>query len=598
MKNFRTSLPALFHERVLLSADKRVVSFKSQGTWIGENWQDFQQKVFEIALALQQSGVSKGDRVGILSQSRYEWLLVDWAILSIGAVTVPIYPSLLVEDVFYILQDAAVKFLFIEDNVQKEKLIQLREKLPGLSKVVSFVSVTESDVPTLSTWREAAMKSGDFSLERKAIWKDQAQLIQGLDLASIVYTSGTSGQVKGVCLTHRNFLSILEEAKPLMEMREDDLSLNYLPLSHVLGRIESLLPLCCGSSIAFSTSLGKLMEEFAEVRPTIFYTVPRFFDKIYQAVVAELQKGPAVKRGLSRVFLTLIQALSRARQEGTPLNLPMRAYAKLAEKLVFEKLRAKLGGKLRYSISGGAPLSLEVASFFHAAGILVLEGYGLTESTGPVTINTPKHYRFGTVGRPLRSARVEVLPDGELQLRGPMVTSGYLLKDQLPVLCEENVFPTGDIGTVDAQGFVKITDRKKDIIVLAGGKNVAPQKIEGIVRQDPIFSNAIIVGDKEKYVAALLTLNVSELRKLARNAGFDVTRSLPELLQEPSFNRFVQKRMTGVNKALANFETVRRYRVLPRDLSVEAGELTPSLKVKRRYCTEKYKEEIASLYVS
>lgn len=596
MKNFSTNLAELFHERVSLSGRKTALLKKSRGAWHSITWEEYQQQVFEVALSLKKAGVGPGDRVAILSQSRTEWLISDLAILSIGAVTVPIYPSLLVEDVFHIVSESEAKVLFIEDNVQKEKLIQLRNRLPLLQQVVSFSQVTEEDILLLETWvDETKSKVTDLDQEKNA-WVKSAKNIKPLDLASIVYTSGTSGKAKGVCLSHLNFLSVLENAQPLLGLGETDMSLNYLPLSHVLGRVEALVPLSCGSAIAFSTSLARLTDELSEIKPTLFFTVPRFFDRIYQALLSELEKGHAIKGMLSKEFMKLCLQLALKLESRKNLGPFLNGFQLLADKFIFEKIRQKLGGRLRYSICGGAPLAADVSRFFYAAGVLILEGYGLTESTGPVTLNRPHDFRFGTVGKPLKSCELAIREDGEIEIRGRMVSGLYLKPGEKPVLHEMNTLLTGDIGVIDSDGFLKITDRKKDIIVLAGGKNVAPQKIEGLFKQDPIFSNAIILGDNQKHVSALLTLNIGELKKVAAGIGFESSKPLGESLQDKSLQDFIRKRVGVINKQLANFESVRAYKVLPRDLSLEAGELTPSLKVKRKYCIEKYKSEIQSLF--
>ncbi len=591
------SLADTFHQRIARNPLKAAMLRKVQGQWSPVTWRDYEIQAFRIGSALVNEGIKRGDRVAILSNSRPEWSFADLGTLCVGAVTIPVYPSITADDIHYILKDSGASLLFVEDANQAKKIAEILPSLSGLKRVVSFDSKQskEGNFVSLESWLAEtpglAEKPSDAQLSE---WRLLGSTLQGGDLASIVYTSGTSGVPKGALLSHGNFLAFNEGAIQVLGMTEQDTTLLFLPLAHILGRCEQMLALGCGWTNAYAESLKSMMDNLTEVRPTVLVCVPRIYEKIYASVLGKLSTGPRVMRLLADRLVGFSSDYSKLLEGGKRLD-PVQWFQHQAfDRLIYSKIRDRFGGRVRFCISGGAPFSPEISRFFHASGILVLEGYGLTETTGPVTVNHPKSFRIGSVGPVLPSDELRIADDGEILVKGRTVFSGYN-GGVSPEALVDGWFATGDIGMVDAQGFLKITDRKKDLIVTAGGKNIAPQKLEGLILEDPLFSQAIVIGDKRKFLSALVCLNAGEAKKLASDGavGYD---SLAGLYETEVFQALVQKRIDRVNKKLPSYETVKRLRILPRELSVEAGELTPSLKIKRKFCTDKYSELIEQMY--
>jgi len=581
----------LFVKRAQVNSQKTAYLRKKEGSWISTKWQNFEQEVFEVARALQEAGVGRGDRVAILSQTRPEWSIADIAILSLGAVTVPIYSSVTSDEVFYILKDSLAKVIVVEDSVQREKVRPLLKQLENLKLGVTFEAAGDDDFKAFRVWVKAP---GQLSLEA---WRENTRSFGKDTLATLVYTSGTTGLPKGAELAHENFLAMIAASDQALEIGEDDLTLLFLPTAHIMGRSEQMLMLGVGWTTAFAESMAGLMDNMAELKPTILVSVPRIYEKFYAAIQSKFTAGPSRNLWIFETALAIGRRYSQCLQRGERPSWLLQKQYKLADRVVFSKVREKFGGRLRFTISGGAPLSREIAEFFHACGIMILEAYGLTETTGPISSNRVGEFRFGTVGKLLNGTEVKLAADGEILLKGPMIFKGYNGKPEMTAeALHDGFFATGDVGHIDEQGFLKITDRKKDIIITAGGKNIAPQKIENLFKSDSLFANVIVFGDREKYLVMLLCLNLAELRKAFQKTGLNFS-GLEDALKVDDIKKLIKIRVDKINAGLASYEKIKKYHILPRDLSLEAGELTPSLKVKRKFCAQKYADLIKSLYV-
>jgi long-chain acyl-CoA synthetase len=543
------------------------------GVWAERSWREAGREVDELAAGFLALGVHKGERVAILGRTCWDWALCDWALISIGALVVPIYPTSSALECAYILGNSGARFAVCEDG-QLEKVEPAHRELEALEDLISFDAF--GDVRARG---RAHLADAPDAVERA-----RARLGED-DILTIVYTSGTTGPPKGCVLTQRNYRAMVEMVAAVEGLiHADDRILLHLPLAHTFARLVSFLGPATGATVAFCPDASTVPDALTAVRPTLFPTIPRLYERLAVAIRAGLEDAPARKGRLGRWALQVGTRASERRLAGRRLNPGLALQHALADRLVVAKVRARLGGKLRFCVSGGAPLAPAVAEFFHALGIVILEGYGLTESTTAVTFNTPHAYRFGTVGLPLRGVELRIAPDGEVLIRGENVFSGYYRDEEgtRAVLTPDGWLASGDIGELDADGFLTITDRKKDIIVTAAGKNVSPQNLENALKASRYVSEALVVGDRRPYLVALLALDHDEVGKVAGTA---------EQVQA-----LIEGEVTEVNRGRGRLEQVRRFAILPRELSQEASELTPTLKVRRRVCEEHFRAEIEGLY--
>jgi long-chain acyl-CoA synthetase len=553
------------------------------------------QRVRRVALGLADLGVRRGDRVGLLSENRPEWAVADYACLTSGVIDVPIYPSLPAEQIPYLLQDSAAVAVFVSTPAQAEKIASIRAQLPALRHVIAFDAGATADL-TLAQLEERG-RAADTP-ERGAAWRSGALAAKPDDLATIIYTSGTTGQPKGVMLTHDNLYSNVVAASRALPFGHalGDVSISFLPLSHVFQRMGDYMFFHTGTSIAYVDSFDLVPVAMGEVRPTLAVSVPRLYEKMYARVLENALAGGAIKK---RIFFWAKGVAERWADEKlagrTPGGWLARKYA-IAQKLVFSKLHARTGGRLRYFVSGGAPLAPEINKFFYAAGMVILEGYGLTETSPVIGVNTPDHFRIGTIGKPIDGVEVQIAADGEILTRGPHVMKGYYNKPDATrdAIDAEGWFHTGDIGVIE-DGFVKITDRKKDIIVTAGGKNIAPQPIENQVKTNKYVSQAVMLGDRRKYPILLIVPNFEQLEKWAKLKNL-IWTDRAQLLAMPTVQAKMEKEIHAELHGLAGFETPKKIGLILNDFTVEGGELTPTLKVKRRVIEKTHQALIESLY--
>ena len=570
----------IFNARARASAGRVALRHKEGDQWKATTWSQWASAAREIAGGLVELGVAAGDRVAILAATRREWVMCDVGVLTAGAVVVPIYASNLPDQCEYILRDAGCVVAIVEDEKQLAKLLAVRAAVPAVKKVVLMTGAAPAGSDWVVTLDELRASGSRWLGKNPTRLDDIAAAIDPTGAATFIYTSGTTGPPKGVIITHANLVFECKVVEDLLNLGEADEQLLFLPLAHSFARVVEWACIAIGATSAFAQNMNTLVADMAEVKPTFVAAVPRVFEKAYariQSNFAEKRKSPIGRRIID---WALAVGRERSRRQRAGERADGLRFG-LADKLVFSKVRQIFGGRIRFFISGGAPLSAEIAEFFHAAGLLILEGYGLTETTAAGTINRPDDYKFGTVGTPLPGVEIKIAPDGEILIRGGNIMQGYWNQPQATaeVIGADGWFHSGDIGVIEPSGHVRITDRKKDIIVTAGGKNIAPQNLENELKAScPLISQVVVIGDRQKYLVALITLG--------EDAASD--RAGAETAVREAVERF--------NKKLASYETIKRFTILPRDLSEETGELTPSLKVKRKVVSERYKQEIASMY--
>ena len=586
------NIPDLFRWRVEQTPERDAFLFKRGEVWTRMRWDEVWRKAKALASALIESGFEKGDKACIWSYTRPEWIICDLAIQLAGGISVPIYQTLPIDQAGYIINDSEATFVFAEDEDKVQKLKDAREQIPRVKKVISFPKIDEDDfVVSLERFEG----EGEEKISKNEGRIDDVIKNTDLDdIATLVYTSGTTGVPKGVIQTHLNHLSMVEMLASIGDLKEDDNLFLFLPLAHSFARAIEMIHPRIGFLLSFAESIEKVVDNLAEVKPTVFPSVPRIFEKVHSAVLGQA-KG--IKKKIIDWALNVGREAGKYRYEKKTLPPLLALKYKIAHALVFSKLHKKLGGRIRFFVSGGAPLSKEIAEFFWAAGLLILEGYGLTETTPALTINTTREFKFGTVGKPLKWVEIKIAEDGEIVARGPNIAKGYWKKpkETEEVFKPDGWFHTGDIGEFDEDGFLRITDRKKDLIKTAGGKYVAPQPIENMIKaSSPLISQVVVIGDAKPYCVALVTLDREATEKWAREQGIDLPWE--ELVKHELVQKHVQEVIDKVNSRLARFETIKKFAILPEDFSIEAGDLTPTLKVRRKIVMQKYKDIIDSLY--
>ena len=591
------TLVRMFWSRVETGGDRPAQMIKAEGRWRELTWSGVGETVRELALGLLALGRRPGDAVALLSRSRAEWVQADFAILSTGCLTVPIYPSYTPGQIASIVNDSEARTLIVEDAAQLAKALEVRDRMPGLAEIV-VIDSGEAHAPPVLTWAGLKRLGSAQAGALKAALADRVASIAAEDVATIVYTSGTTGEPKGVVQTHGNHMAALSAIAQIPGVEPGDVHLLFLPLAHAFARLEAFVGVHRGLVTAFAESLERVADNLKEVRPHFIFAVPRVFEKVHAKILGEVAAGSAAKRRVFRWALGVGTRASRLEQARRPLPRRLALQRRLAHRLVFSKLHAALGGRLRFAVSGGAPLGREIAEFFHAAGILIVEGYGLTETCPALTFNRIDHFKFGSVGQPLPGVELRIAADGEILARGPNVaTRGYWKQPAATAEAfdADGWFHTGDIGRIDEEGFVYITDRKKDLIVTAGGINIAPQLVENMLRADPLISQAMVYGDRRPYPVALLTLDLQEVVRFARDEGILVADH-PQLARHPKVLDRVARIVEATNAELQSYARVKKFAVLPAELTEEAGEITPTQKVKRRIVAEKYREAIEELY--
>lgn len=590
------SLPQIFRLRAEQYGNRPALLSKNnpRREYESISWQEWAQHAKACALGLFSLGVRRQDKVAILSENRPEWVYTDMGTLSLGAVLVPIYPTSSPEEIVYILQNAEVEVLIVSSAEQLERVWNAASRVEKLRWIICMEPLSRQDARLISYAGLLERGKNAQGLE-KDLYEKCVESGDPDDVATLIYTSGTTGPPKGVMLTHRNFVSNYLGAHPIIRITEKDTALSFLPLCHVFERLAGYYFMAFhGAVIAYAENMQTVPENIQEIRPTVCAAVPRFYEKVHARILEKVEAGPARKK---TIFYWAVEIGRKRSQliflkQGIPPLLSFQ-YA-LAKLIVFNQIKRKMGGRLRFFISGGAPLSRELAEFFFAADVLILEGYGLTETSPVIAVNSEDDFCFGTVGKPLQNAETKIAEDGEIITRGPCVMKGYYRNPEATAeAIQDGWFHTGDIGEFQ-NGYLKITDRKKDIIATSGGKKVSPQNIEGLIGADNLFLQTVIVGDKRNYLVALVVLSRALVETFAKEQGLSSNYS--DLLKNPAVFAWAEKRLRARTEGLASYEQIKYFALLEKEFTQEAGELTPTLKYKRRFIMEKYKDVIDALY--
>ena len=568
------------------------------GAIAGESTRDWFDRVRDLALGLSSLGVGMGDRVVIMAESRPEWLVADFAILALGGVTVPVYSTLTPGQARYIIQDAGARVAFVSTVEQLEKLQRIRHELPSLEAIVTFAPIANASTSVLSldalVERGHARLMGEWGVGRQ--FRDTTRGIRPGQLATIIYTSGTTGEPKGVMLSHHNLISNLVAGHTVVPVTDEDVSLSYLPLSHSFERLVSYVYLAHGVTIVFAESMDTVGRDLTIVRPTVMTGVPRVYEKFEARI---LERGHALPQPRRTVFnwgVKVAHARARAEGAGGAAGGLLALESALAERLVFSKIRENVGGRLWGLVSGSAPLPMHVAELFYGIGLPITEGYGLTETSPIVTANPIGAPRLGTVGKPIPGVEVRIAEDGEVLVRGPNVMMGYYNKPaETAAVLKDGWFHTGDIGSMDTEGYLRITDRKKDLLVTSGGKKVAPQPIEATLKRSPLVAEAILLGDRRRFISALIVPDFTALERRLKDLGRPpAERSL--LVRREDVIALYEEIVEALNRELSQFERIKRFRILPREFTIESGELTPTMKVKRKTVEQIRAADIDEMY--
>ncbi len=606
------TLTETFRERVKRTPDQIAFRFKTPGeaSWREVTFQQFKDECSLVAFGLMNLGVTASDRVAIISETRYEWPLFDMASLGCRAAVVPVYPSLPSHDIARILRHSEAKIAVVDSGKQLEKIFEARAADPGSLPALKKIIVLEANAMVLAARHEHGAQDvlttqALKELGRREQASDPKRFELGLaqaqpqDLFTICYTSGTTGVPKGAMITHDAMVSVLEDCivalGPSIADGENS-SLTFLPYAHILGRVESMCAYAFGWTVSFAEGFDRIQANLREVRPTILFSVPRFFEKAFARVHQRVAELPEASR---RIFDWAYERGERhfaPIREGKRPSLMAVTQYRIARAAILSRIQEEFGGRVKYAICGGAPLPKRIGEFFEVVGLQIEEGYGLTETCGPVTVNVPGASRFGTVGRPLREVSLKTAPDGEILIKSRKLFTGYYKEPaETELVLKDGWFHTGDIGQIDPDGFLRITDRKKDLIITSGGKNVAPQKIESLAKTHKLISQFVVHGDQRNYLTALVTLDRERIIGYANEKGI-LFSEYSELIRHPKILALVQSLIDEVNKNLASFETIKKFVILPNEFTVETGELTPSLKVKRRVVNDRYQQMLDQLY--
>jgi len=593
------TLVELLKQAVVAGPDREALRFKQDKAWVGMTAGRLLERVRSVALGLYRLGIRKGDRIAILAESGPLWSITDYAVLSNGAVNVPIYPTQPPHQVEYILRESEPKFLFVSTARQMRRVDAALKKFPDL-RIIPFQPIADGE--NLISFNSIEDEGARLASEQPELYEAISSDVLASDMASIIYTSGTTGEPKGVMLTHSNVTFNALASGTFLRIEAGGVMLSFLPLSHIFERMVLYLCLHRGVQINYATGIETVAADIQEVHPTLMSTVPRLLEKIYARMQKNAADGGRLKKRIFDWSLRVARRSAQLTTKNEPLPPLLQLQREIADQLVFAKLREAVGGRIRRMVSGGAALPSELALVFTGAGIPVLQGYGLTETSPVIAVNTLEHNRIGSVGRLLPGLETKIAEDGEILTRGPHVFQGYFNKPEETTACftdepaeGERWFKTGDIGLFDPDGFLFITDRKKDLIKTSGGKYVAPQMIEGMINQSEFVEQAVIVGDKRKYVSALIVPDFERLRAWAKEQGV-ATSDKRELIADRRVVDMIKADVNRLTRELADHEKVKRIGLLAEEFSIDGGELTPTLKVKRRVVEEKYGELIESLY--
>jgi len=574
-----------------------VLMYKTEGKYLGISYVELKRRVEAFANGLASMGLQKGERFGIISENRPEWAISDLAIVGLGAIDVPVYPTMTARQTEFIFNDAGVKFVVVSNQFQLNKVLRVKPEIRSLRQVIVMTDKLAGNDPDVVSF-SAVMEMGErFRKEKPTHYSEAMSKVKPDDLLTLIYTSGTTGNPKGVMLTHGNLCSNVISAAECIPIQPGDRMLSFLPLSHSFERMAGYYTaLACGATIAYAESIETVRDNMLEVQPTIVPTVPRLFERIHSRVLKQVDSSPPLRRKIFYWAVDVGRKYANAVKWGE-VTPALKLKHALADKLVFGKLRARTGGKIRFFVSGGAALAREFGEFFEAVGLKILEGYGLSETSPVLTVNRLDNYKFGSVGRTIPGVELRIAEDGEILARGPNIMKGYWNnKEATKEAIDKNGWlHTGDIGLIDSDGRVYITDRKKHLFVSSGGKNIAPQPIENLFLSSKYIEQFVLIGDRRMFLTALIVPDFEALKEYATIRGLSYD-SNSDLVKLPQVNELIEEDISALQKDLAGYERVRKFKLLEKPFTIEDGELTPTQKVKRKVVEERYASVIESMY--
>jgi long-chain acyl-CoA synthetase len=571
--------------------------YKVQGSYKGLGFTEIRQRVEQFAFGLAALGIERGDRVGIISENRPEWVIADMGTLFLGAFDVPVYPTLTPKQIEYIFDDAGVKLAIVSNQSQLSKVLKILPRLKNVRHIVIMGDQSPGGDGKVLNFPQVYDLGREHAARHEDHLRRSLERVRPDDLCTLIYTSGTTGNPKGVMLTHRNFASNIIASAQVIPFNHEDVLLSYLPLCHSFERMAGYYTAtACGATLAYAESIDTVRDNLVEVRPTVMTSVPRLFERLYNRILKSFDAAPSYERKVFYWALEIGRRYAIAGRLGeTPAFLRLRH--RLAEKLVYQKLKARVGGRVRFFVSGGAALAREFGEFFEALGIKIVEGYGLTETSPVISVNPIDSYKFGTVGKPIPGVEVRIAPDGEILTRGPHIMKGYW-NDRMATreaINQDGWFHTGDIGMFDSDGYLVITDRKKHLFVSSGGKNIAPQPIESLFLKSKYIDQFVLIGDRRMFLSALVVPDFDALKRLASARGISYNGEA-DLVKKEEIVKFVEKDIQELQRDLANYERVRKFTLLEKPLTLENGEITPTQKVRRKIVEERYADVIERMY--
>jgi long-chain acyl-CoA synthetase len=577
--------------------DRPMLMQKVEKQYRGISFAQCRRKVELFALGLASLGVKKDEKVAIISENRPEWVVADMGIVALGAVDVPIYPTLTPPQIAYILNDAEVKVVIVSNTLQLGKILKIESELRTLQRIIVINEKLEQRNSKTLTFSEVLTIGEEFEKTHRSFFREAMARVLPGDLLTIIYTSGTTGNPKGVMLTHHNLCSNVKSAADTIPLKDTDTLLSFLPLCHSFERMAGYYTaIACGATVAYAESTETVSDNLLEIRPTVVTTVPRLFERIYTRIMKQIDNSPPARQRIFRWAMSVGKEYAAEGKHGV-VSPVLRLQAAIADRLVFSKLKQRTGGRIRFFVSGGAALSRELGEFFEAVGITIIEGYGLTETSPVLTANRVDDYKFGTVGKPMPGVEIKIADDGEILAKGPNIMRGYYNNPEATaeVIDKDGWFHTGDVGMFDPQGHLMITDRKKHLFVSSGGKNIAPQPIESLFLQSKYIDQFVLIGDGRKFLTALIVPEFEILKMHARSMGVPLLLD-SELIKRDDIRKVYEKEIQTIQKDLPTYERVRRFELLPEQLTVESGEITPTLKVRRKVVESKYGALIEKMY--
>ncbi len=594
-----STIPEMFQKVTgkFAATTRPALMYKTAGTYAGISYTELKSQVECFAFGLASLGVRRGDRVAIIAENRPEWVISDQAIVALGAIDVPVYPTMSAKQNEYIFNDAAVRVAIVSNQFQLNKVMRVRENVASLETIIIMNEKGALIEPAATDFSEVMRLGETYREQHPDLLRESVRSVKPDDLLTLIYTSGTTGNPKGVMLTHRNLVSNIISSAEVIEFGPDDILLSFLPLSHTFERMAGYYTgFSCGATIAYAESVETVRDNMMEVHPTIVTTVPRLFERIHSRVMKQVDAGSLLKQKIFHWAVAVGKEHAAASRGGSvPAHLRIRHA--VADALVYRTLREKTGGRMRFFVSGGAALAPELGEFFEAVGLKVIEGYGLTESSPVIAANRLDNYRYGSVGQAIPGVEIRIEEDGEILARGPNIMKGYWRQPEATAQAvdTEGWLHTGDIGMIDAEGFLHITDRKKHLFVSSGGKNIAPQPIENLFLSSKYIEQLMLIGDRRMYLTALIVPDFEALKEYAdaRKLSYSCPSDLTGLAE---INQLIERDINAIQKDLANYERVRRFTLLDRQFSVEEGELTPTQKIRRSVVEQRYARLIENMY--